>query len=162
MTDKRIPKRTAFLTATCAAALFVGVAMADTIRVDQGGDITELCGTDPIRVALVDGWGGDTWRKITFAELQDEPSKCPNVTAEDWVDAGGDQQAYAAAINGFAVQGYEVIHAFTDFGDAAIPTYREANGNGTTMVPYFGVLSGNVGTDYAVNPYQDSIAIGKQ
>lgn len=137
MTDKRTFKRAALLSATTAVAALVGsMALAqETIRVDQGGDITGLCGTDPIRIALVDGWGGDTWRKITFAELQDEASKCANVTAEDHVDAAGDQQAYAAAINGFATQGYEVILAFTDFGDAAIPTYRAANGNGTTMVP---------------------------
>ncbi len=163
MTSKTILKRAALLSATTAAAALVGsVAFAETIRVDQGGDITQLCGSDPIRIALIDGYGGDTWRKITYAELQDEASKCPNLTVTDHVDAGGDQQAYAAAINGFATQGYEIILAFTDFGDAAIPAYKAANGNGTTMVPYFGVLSGTVGTDYAVNPYQDSIAIGIQ
>lgn len=154
------------LSAACAfAAIYSGAAVAEgdgPTVVDQGADITPLCGTDPIRVALVDGWGGDTWRKITFAELQDEASKCANVTVNDHSDAAGDQQAYAAAINGYATQGYEVILAFTDFGDAAIPTYRAANGNGTTMVPYFGVLSGTPGVDYAVNPYQDSEAIGRQ
>lgn len=160
-------KRNALLSTAVAAASIVGTAaLAEShggpVRVDQGADITPLCGTDPIRVALVDGWGGDTWRKITFAELQDEASKCANLTVEDHVDAGGDQQAYTAAINGFAVQGYEIILAFTDFGDAAIPAYRAANGNGTTMVPYFGVLSGTAGVDYAVNPYQDSEAIGRQ
>lgn len=158
------PSKTALAGILAGCTALIGtVALAEgPARVDQGADIAPFCGTDPIRVALVDGWGGDTWRKITFAELQDEASKCPNVTAEDHVDAGGDQQAYAAAINGFATQGYEVILAFTDFGDAAIPTYRAANGNGTTMVPYFGVLKGTPGVDYAVNPYQDSIAIGKQ
>lgn len=156
-------KRTALLSATTAATLFGSMALAqDTIRMDQGGDITGLCGTDPIRVALVDGYGGDTWRKITYAELQDEASKCENVEVTDQVDAGGDQQAYTAAINGFATQGYEVILAFTDFGDAAIPTYRAANGDGTTLVPYFNKLSGTTGTDYAVNPYQDTIAVGRQ
>lgn len=30
------------------------------------------------------------------------------------------------------------------------------------MVSYFGNISGEAGTDYAVNPYQDSIAIGAQ
>lgn len=164
MTRKFTFTRAACVSATAATAALVGsMALAsETVRVDQGGDITQLCGSDPIRVALVDGWGGDTWRKITFAELQDEASKCPNLSAEDHVDAGGDQQAYAAAINGFATQGYEIILAFTDFGDAAIPTYRAANGFGTTMAPYFGVLSGQPGIDYAVNPYQDSEAIGHQ
>lgn len=160
-------KTTALTGVLAASAVFIGtMAMAGDrptpARVDQGIDIAPFCGTDPIRVALVDGWGNNTWRKITYAELQDEASKCSNVTVTDHVDAGGDQQAYAAAINGFAIQGYELILAFTDFGNAAVPAYRAANGDGTTMVPYFGVLSGTPGVDYAVNPYQDSIAIGKQ
>ncbi|MGR3376560.1 substrate-binding domain-containing protein [Salipiger abyssi] len=149
-----------------AGAVLCGTAVlaqdAAPARVDQGVDIAPFCGTDPIRVALVDGWGGDTWRKITFAELQDEASACENVTVEDHSDAGGDQQSYNAAINGYATQGYEIILAFTDFGDAAIPAYRMSNGNGTTMVPYFNQLSGRPGFDYAVNPYQDSFAIGAQ
>ena len=45
-------------------------------RADQGADITPLCGDKPARIALVDGYGADTWRKITHAELQDEASKC--------------------------------------------------------------------------------------
>ncbi|MGG7565515.1 substrate-binding domain-containing protein [Rhodovulum sp. DZ06] len=152
------------LAAVAGAAFAAGGAMAGDgpIRVDQGADIAPLCGDAPIRVALVDGWGGDTWRKITFAELQDEASKCPNVTAEDHTDAGGDQQTYAAAINGYSLQGYEIVLAFTDFGDAAMPAYRAAYQGGAAMVPYFGVLSGTPGVDYAVNPYQDSEAIGRQ
>lgn len=145
-----------------AVAMMSGYSSADIIQVDQGWDIAQLCGDDPIRVALVDGYGGDTWRKITFAELQDEASKCTNLTVEDHSDAGGDQQSYNAAINGYAAQGYEIIIAFTDFGDAAIPAYRGANGDGTTMVPYFNKLSGRKGVDYAVNPYQDSYVIGQQ
>lgn len=166
MTTK-FTKRAALLSTAFAAVSLIGTAaLAEShggpARVDQGADITPLCGSDPIRVALVDGYGGDTWRKTTRAELADEAAKCSNVTFEDYTDAGGDQQAYAAAINGYAAQGYEIILAFTDFGDAAIPTYRAANGFGTTMVPYFGVLSGTPGADYAVNPYQDSEAIGRQ
>ena len=166
MINSIITRSTARLLAGCAGAAVLGSAAlaqdAGPARVDQGVDIAPFCGTDPIRVALVDGWGGDTWRKITFAELQDEAAACPNVTVEDHTDAGGDQQTYNAAINGYATQGYEIILAFTDFGDAAIPAYRMSNGNGTTMVPYFNQLAGRPGFDYAVNPYQDSFAIGKQ
>jgi len=141
--------------------LMAGAALADDIQVDKGGDITKLCGDKPARVALVDGYGGDTWRKITEGELRDEASKCANITEVAYAEAGGDAQQYASLINGFSAQGYDIILAFTDFGDAAIPAYRTAFEAGTTMVPYFGNLKGKVGEDYAVNPYQDSIAIGK-
>jgi len=151
------------LIATTGIAIALGatVGMADTIQVDQGGDITKLCGDKPARVALVDGYGGDTWRKITLAELQDEASKCPNITEVAYAESGGDPQNYASLINGYTAQGYDIILAFTDFGDAALPAYRAAFEAGVTMVPYFGDISGEAGTDYAVNPFQDSFQIGK-
>jgi ribose transport system substrate-binding protein len=39
----------------------------------------ELCGDKPIKMAHVDGFGGNSWRRITKAELADEMSACPNV-----------------------------------------------------------------------------------
>lgn len=150
-----------FATTSITLALGATVAMAETIQVDQGGDITKLCGDKPTRVALVDGYGGDTWRKITEAELRDEASKCPNITEVAYAEAGGDPQNYSSLINGYTAQGYDIILAFTDFGDAALPAYRSAFEAGVTMVPYFGDISGEAGTDFAVNPFQDSFAIGK-
>lgn len=152
------------LLATTGIALALGatVALAHTIQVDKGGEIAALCGEKPTRIALVNGYGGDTWRKITEAELRDEASKCANITAVAYAEPGGDPQQYASLINGYTAQGYDIILAFTDFGDAALPAYRAAFEAGVTMVPYFGNISGEAGTDYAVNPYQDSVAIGAQ
>lgn len=130
------------------------------VLVNNHADITPLCGTDPVRVALVDGYGGNSWRKTAFAEIQDEASKCANITEVTYAEAGGDLQAYNAAINGFVAQGYEIIVSFTDFGDAALPAYRAAQQAGTTMVPYFTDLSGEEGVDYAVNPYEDAYTAG--
>jgi len=149
-----------FASTSLVVAFGASMAMADTIQVDKGGDITALCGTKPAKIALVDGYGGDTWRKITLGELKDEASKCANITEVAYAEAGGDPQQYASLINGYTAQGYDIILAFTDFGDAAMPAYRAAFEAGVTMVPYFGNISGEAGTDYAVNPYQDSIAIG--
>jgi ribose transport system substrate-binding protein len=149
---------TSVLATLGATAAFAG----DVVQVDKGADIKPICGTKPTKIALVDGYGGDTWRKITFAELKDEASKCANVTDVKYAEAAGDAQAYNAAINSFSAQGFDIILAFTDFGDAAIPAYRAAFEGGTTMVPYFNNLSGKVGTDYAVNPYQDSFFIGRE
>ncbi|WP_197716881.1 substrate-binding domain-containing protein [Mesorhizobium sp. DCY119] len=133
----------------------------DFVFVNKHGDITPFCGTEPVRVALIDGYGGNSWRKTAFAEIKDEASKCSNITEVVYSDAGGDAQAYNAAINGFAAQGYEVIVTFTDFGDAAIPAYRAATQAGVTMVPYFSNLGGQMGVDYVANPYEDAYAAGK-
>ena len=157
----KMGKIAALAASTGLAMLLAGAAMAEDIQVDKGGDITKLCGDKPAKVALVDGYGGDTWRKITLGELKDEASKCANITDVQYAEAGGDPQQYASLINGFSAQGYDIILAFTDFGDAALPAYKSAFEAGTTMVPYFGDIGGEAGTDYAVNPFQDSFAIGQ-
>ncbi|MCP2138616.1 ribose transport system substrate-binding protein [Rhizobium sp. SLBN-94] len=155
-------KKIGVLSAACAVGVLASSgAFGGPVRVDQGADIRPLCGTNPIKIALIDGYGGDTWRKITLAELKDEASKCQNISDIQYTDAGGDAQAYNAAINSYSAQGFDIIFAFTDFGDAATPAYRSAFQAGVTMVPYFGVLKGRPGVDFAVNPYQDSVAIGK-
>jgi ribose transport system substrate-binding protein len=115
-----------------------------------------------MRIALVDGFGGDTWRKITRAEFEDELHKCPNVIEIKYSDAGGDQQKYNGDINSLVAQGVDVIVTFTDFGDAAIPAYRKALQAGVTIVPYYSRLSGKAGTDYTLNVFQDQNYVGGQ
>jgi ribose transport system substrate-binding protein len=148
-------------TATTALALNAFPAFAgDTVQVDKGADIAPICGTKPTKVALIDGYGGNTWRKITLAELKDEASKCANISDVQYTDAGGDPQAYNAAINAYTAQGFDIILSFTDFGDAAIPAYKSAFEAGVTMVPYINNLSGKVGVDYAVKPLSRQLHCG--
>lgn len=146
--------------ATVATLWAQGALAEDFVYVNEHVYIAPLCGEEPIRVALVDGYGGNSWRRTAFAEIEDEASKCENIVEVTYAEAGGDLQAYSAAINGFVAQGYEIIVAYTDFGDAAIPAYRSAQMAGTTMVPYFSDLSGQVGVDYAANPFEDAFRAG--
>ena len=142
------------------AGMFSPAFAEEPVFMDKGADITTMCGEKPMRVALIDGFGGDTWRKITRAEFEDELSKCDNVTEVRYVDANGDQQKYNGDINSLIAQGLDVIVAFTDFGDAALQTYRKAHRDGVTMVPYFSNISGEAGRDYAANIYQDQFYVG--
>lgn len=127
-----------------------------------GAEITTMCGDKPMTIALIDGVANNTWRRATRAEMEDEASKCLNVERVSYADAGGDPQKFNSDINSFVAQGYDIIVAFTDFGDASIPAYRAATQARVTVVPYISSLSGEVGTDYAANPYQDQIYIGRQ
>ncbi|MBB3571166.1 substrate-binding domain-containing protein [Rhizobium sp. BK491] len=147
---------------TALAAIAAETALADDfVYVNKHADITKLCGTKPLRVALVDGYGGNSWRKTALAELKDEASKCSNITEVQYTDAGGDAQTYNSAINGYTAQGFDIIVTYTDFGDAALPAYRAATQAGVTMAPYFINLKGKVGVDYSVNPYEDAFRAGK-
>ena len=49
-------------------------------------DISSLCGEKEMVVALADGFGGNSWRKITRAEFEDEAAKCPNITKVLYTD----------------------------------------------------------------------------
>jgi ribose transport system substrate-binding protein len=40
-------------------------------------DISAFCGDKDITVALADGFGGNSWRKITRAIFEAEAAKCP-------------------------------------------------------------------------------------
>ena len=130
--------RVVFCTAAASIAITASAvyAFAETPAfMNKGADIATICGTKPTRVALVDGYGGDTWRKITRAELEDEASKCKNVSVVKYSNAGGDQQKYNGDINSFVSQGVDVVLAFTDFGPAPMPAYRKALQAGVTVVP---------------------------
>ncbi|MGO4567026.1 substrate-binding domain-containing protein [Rhizobium sp. 2YAF20] len=145
-----------------ASVSSVPAKAADTVLSNAGADIKPLCGTKPMTVALVDGYGADTWRKIARAEFEDELGKCPNVTKVLYADSLGDQQKYNGDLNSMASMGVNVLVTFTDYGDAALPAYRSAfNGGSTIVVPYYSKISGSPGVDFSVNVYQDQAYIGK-
>ncbi|MDR7126986.1 substrate-binding domain-containing protein [Pseudotabrizicola sp. 4114] len=132
----------------------------DHAVMNQHADIATMCGDKPAKVGLVDGFGGATWFRTAAAEFADEMKKCPNVEAVTYLDANGSAQSYNSHINNLVAQGVNVIVAFTHFGDASIPAYRDAKAAGVTMVPYFSQLGGEIGRDYDAIVYQDPVAVG--
>lgn len=156
-------QKTKLLATVLTAGVMATMAHAqDVVSVDAGADITPLCGTDPIRVAHLDGYGSDSWRITARAELIDEASKCPNITEVRYADAGGDPSKYASDINSFVSQGFDIIIAFTDFGNASLRTYRSATQAGVTMAPYFTDLEGEPGTNFSSNIYEDAFYTGRE
>jgi ribose transport system substrate-binding protein len=109
--------------------------------------IDQLCGDKPIKIAHVAGFGANSWRKITEAELKDELSVCKNVTV-DYSQADGDLQKYITAINSYSAQGYDAIVTYDDFGSQALSALSNAKKAGVVVVPYIADPGGKVGTDY--------------
>ena len=107
----------------------------------------ELCGDRPLKIAHVAGFGGNSWRQITEAELEDELSKCSNVTL-DYTQTDGDLQKYITAINSYSAQGYDAIITYDDFGSQALSALQQAHNAGVVVVPYIADPGGKVGTDY--------------
>jgi ribose transport system substrate-binding protein len=98
-------------------------------------DIQTFCGTEPIKVAFADGFGGNSWRKTTRAIFEKEAAKCENITDIIYTDANADTQKAIADINSLVAQGVNVIVSFTDGGDALLPTIKKAMEAGTAFVP---------------------------
>jgi ribose transport system substrate-binding protein len=107
----------------------------------------QLCGNQSVKISHVAGFGGNSWRRITQAELADELSACPNVTLE-YTQTDGDLQKYITAINSYVAQGYDAIVTYDDFGSQALSALRNAHQAGVVVVPYIADPGGKVGTDY--------------
>jgi ribose transport system substrate-binding protein len=124
-------------------------------------DITEYCGDEPIKVALADGFGGNSWRKITRAIFEDWAAKCDNITDVIYTDAQGDTQKAISDINSLVAQGVDVIVSFVDGGEALLPTIRQATQQGVSFVPFVGSPGGEPGVDYVDFVAEDIATYGE-
>ncbi|WP_284778058.1 substrate-binding domain-containing protein [Agrobacterium sp. lyk4-40-TYG-31] len=152
----RISRMTRCLLQTTAVVAFSSqVFAAEPMPMNGGADIAGMCGTKPAVVALADGYGGDTWRKIALAEFKDEAAKCPNITKVLYTDAAGNAQKANSDLNSLVAQGANVIVVAPDFGPQLIPAMRSATKAGVVVIPYNAKLPGKEGVDYAANVVQD-------
>ncbi|MEO8667245.1 MAG: substrate-binding domain-containing protein [Bauldia sp.] len=135
-----------------AADKFAGVDLSPTKVGPQSDlqDISKYCGTKPMKVALSDGFGNNSWRKITRAEFENEAKKCPNITEIKYTDAQGNVQKQLADIQGLAAQGFDVILVYPDGGPAVIKAMQKATEAGAAVVPYMvgTAFPGERGKDY--------------
>lgn len=137
------------------------VTVGTTGTQDQIQDISKFCGDKPIKVGLADGFGGNSWRKITRALLEAEAAKCPNVTKVIYTDAQGDTQKAISDINSMVSQGVNVIVTFVDGGEALLPTIQKATAAGVAVVPFVGSPGGTPGKDYVDFVSEDVKTYGK-
>ncbi len=150
-------------TAVCLLLGAAGAVAAETLKATdlapgkrgertQFRDIKDFCGTKPMRIALSDGFTGNSWRKTVLAEFSDEAAKCPNIVEVRRTDGQGDPQRQIQDVKSLAAQGFNVIVVWPDFGATLLRAMREATQAGVAVVPY-GTgegFPGTVGTDYAV------------
>lgn len=115
-------------------------------------DISKFCGTKKIKVAMADGYGANSWRKITRAEFEAEAKKCPNITEVRYTDAQGNVQKAISDIQGLVAQKFDVILVFPDGGEAVIRAMRKATEAGAVVIPYMvgAHFPGERGKDYTM------------
>lgn len=148
--------RTVWAVAACAA-VSVGAAACGGGGGSSGGGGSEgkplagapsWCGTKKIKLALADGFGDNSWRKVTSAEAENEAKKCPSVTKYVYTDGQGNTQKSISDIRGLVAQGVDAMVVFPDAGKAVLPAIRQAYKAGVVTVPYRVFPGGNEGKDY--------------
>ena len=122
--------------------------------------ISKFCGTKPIKVALADGFGGNSWRKITRAAFENEAKKCKNITKIIYTDANNDSAKAISDMNSLIAQKVNVIVSFVDSGAALLPTIKKATKAGIAVVPYVAGPGGTPGVDYVDQVGEDIVTYG--
>jgi ribose transport system substrate-binding protein len=144
------------LTATASLVLAGCGGSAGGTKAETGatGDVTHVegapswCGTKKISFALLDGYGGNSWRLVTTASGKDEASKCPSVTDFKYADGQGNVQKAISDIKGMVSAGVDAMVVFPDAGKAVLPALTEAYKAGVVTVPYRVWAGGKAGVNY--------------
>lgn len=105
-------------------------------------DAPSWCGPKKATIALLDGFGGNSWRQVTTAAGKQEAEKCPNITKYEYADGQGNTQKAISDIKGFAAKGVDALVVFGDAGPAVLPALTSAFKAGKVVVPYRVVVGG--------------------
>src|SRR5438128_3777734 len=132
------------------AGVAAGFGLAATVGAGVAGTAAapSWCGAKKITISLSDGFGGNTWRRITEAEARDEANKCPAVTKFIYTDGQGNTQKAISDLNSLVAQGVNAMIVFADAGKAVLPALRSAYKAGVVTVPYRVSPGGKAGVDY--------------
>lgn len=111
-------------------------------------DVPSWCGPKKATIALLDGYGGNSWRQVTTAAGKQEAEKCPSITKYEYADGQGNTQKAISDIKAFAAKGVDALVVFGDAGPAVLPALTSAYKAGKVVVPYRVVVGGKAGVNY--------------
>ncbi|MEN3281818.1 MAG: ribose transport system substrate-binding protein [Solirubrobacteraceae bacterium] len=102
-------------------------------------DISKFCGSKPMKIGLIDGFGGNAWRAQVRKMVENEARTCPNTKEFLYFDSNLDPQKFINTINAWTAQGVNLIIAYDDYGQLPVPAFRKAQQAGVTVVTHNGV-----------------------
>jgi ribose transport system substrate-binding protein len=103
--------------AIAAAATLMALGCSGLAR----AEVPSWCGPKKATIALLDGYGGNSWRQVTTASGKEEALKCPSITAYEYADGQGDTQKSISDIKAMAAKGIDALVVFPDAGPAMLP-----------------------------------------
>jgi len=118
-------------------------------EIAKSGISTDIafCGTKPITLAVLDGFGINAWSQESFAAVRSEAAKCTNVK-QIVLAGGGDLQKMISDVNSAVAQGANAIVINPDFGEAELAAIKQANAAGVKVVAVYSDPGGTPGVDY--------------
>src|SRR5215470_6287249 len=135
-----VKRKLAFAAAATVMALGCSnLALADT---------PSWCGPKQATLALLDGYGGNSWRQVTTASGKEEALKCPSITKYEYADGQGDTQKSISDIKAMAAKGIDALVVFPDAGPAMLPAITSVYKAGKVIVPYRVEAGGKAGVNY--------------
>lgn len=106
------------------------------------------CGSKEASLALLDGYGGNSWRQVTTASGKQTASLCPSITKYEYADGQGDTQKSISDIKSMAAKGIDALVVFGDAGPAVLPAITQVFKSGKVIVPYRVDVGGKEGENY--------------
>ncbi len=132
------------LTISVATAMLVmgGASLAQA-------EVPSWCGPKQATLALLDGYGGNSWRQVTTASGKQTVELCPSITKYEYADGQGDTQKAISDIRGMAAKGIDALVVFGDAGPAVLPAITSVFKAGKVIVPYRVNVDGKEGENYS-------------
>ncbi len=106
------------------------------------------CGPKQASLALLDGYGGNSWRQVTTASAKQTAELCPSITKYEYADGQGDTQKSISDIKSIAAKGIDALVVFGDAGPAMLPAITQVYKSGKVIVPYRVEVGGKEGENY--------------
>jgi ribose transport system substrate-binding protein len=107
------------------------------------------CGPKKATLALLDGYGGNSWRQVTTASGKQTVELCPSITKYEYADGQGDTLKSISDIKSMAAKGVDALVVFGDAGPAVLPAITSVYKSGKIIVPYRVNVGGKEGKNYS-------------
>jgi ribose transport system substrate-binding protein len=107
------------------------------------------CGPKEASLALLDGYGGNSWRQVTTASGKQTAELCPSITKYEYADGQGDTQKSISDIKSMAAKGIDALVVFGDAGPAVLPAITSVYKSGKIIIPYRVEVGGKAGENYS-------------
>jgi ribose transport system substrate-binding protein len=130
--------------ALAAAATTIAIGCSNLAQAET----PSWCGPKKASIALLDGYGGNSWREVTAVSGKQEVLKCPSITNFEYANGQGNTQKSISDIKAMAAKGIDALVVFPDAGQAMLPAITSVYKSGKVIVPYRVEAGGVAGVNY--------------